>query len=323
MNSASSAPAEPMALSPADLRLMLDVRLIIGAFVAGDTEGVVSRSAPDCAFFIPGSPRQLPWAGRFIGPDFARFHDAIKDTIDIIDLTCPRLELWGDRAVLLMRERSRVRATGRLFDHHLMGVLSFADRRLTAYTEDGDTWALGAAMRGAAHPADPAATPPWVASAGGWGGWSVRGSDEALAGGDAAATAELLRAAAGAELRGEGEALQKRTAPDASVWVSGADPRLPGRGASTGVGALRALSAARAAAWQRELIDVQIDTFGDSGVLRLRERLRGRAGGPAVEVDRSVLASAQGGRVSRWWEWADTAALSVALSGALGGSAAL
>ena len=311
MSSASSAPAEAP-LDPADRALLRRARAVLGMYVVGDTDGVLAASTAGCRFSIPGDPRALPWAGRYTGAEFARFHSQIKDHLDLVDYVAPWIELWGDRGVLLMRERVRVRSAGGAFEQHLLGVFSFTDGLLSAYDEDSDPWTMQAAMRGE-DPRTPTAPPPWIAEAGGWGGVVTRGSAAVRADGAAEDTAAVARSAAHAEADADRGALAALVEPGVTVWVGGADPRLPWAGTGAGPGALLALSGARAACWCRELIDVQVDAFGGSALLRLRERLRPRAGGPTVEVRRAVLVAVRGGRLSRWWEWADTAALGRAL----------
>ncbi len=310
MSSASSAPAEAP-LDPADRELLRRARAVLGMYVVGDTDGVLAASTPGCRFSIPGDPRALPWAGRYTGAEFARFHSQIKDHLDLVDYVAPWIELWGDRGVLLMRERVRVRSAGGAFEQHLLGVFTFTDGLLSAYDEDSDPWVMQAAMRGEA-PQTPTAPPPWIAEAGGWGGVVTRASAAVRADGEAAQTAALLQAVALAEIEGDRAALRSAAHLGLTVWVGGADPRLPGAGTATGPTALAAVSGERGAAWRRELVDLQVEAYGGSALVRLRERVRG-AGGAPVEVERVVVGGARHGLLSRWWEWSDTAALGRAL----------
>lgn len=314
MSSASSAPAEaptpsPGALSPADLGLLAQVRAALGLYVVGDTEGVLARSRPDCTYRIPGDPRALPWAGRYVGAGFGRFHEAIKGNIDLIDYVAPWTELWPDRALVLMRERARLRGSGGAFDQHLLGVFCFDGPLLAAYDEDSDPWAMEEAMAGRRAPDAAERPPPWIAEAGGWGGCWTRGSAAVQADGEGSHTAALAKAAAEAELRGDAAALRDAAHPALEVWVNGADPRLPGAGAGEGRGALAHLAAARASLFDRERISVEVDAFGGSALLRIQERLRPRGGGPWTELSRTALVGARAGALCRWWEWCDTAAL--------------
>jgi hypothetical protein len=289
--------------------MMSQTRALLGAYVVGDTDGVLPRCTPACTFSIPGDPRVLPWAGRYVGGDFRRFHAAIKDHVDVQDYVAPWLELWGDRCMLLMRERARLRGSGGRFSQHLLGVFRYEGGQLCSYDEDSDPWAMEEAVRGgeAAPPDEP--PPPWIAAAGGWGGVRTRSSAAVRADGDTEQTAALLRAVAQAEVEEQRSALRSAAHLGLTVWVGGADPHLPWAGTASGPAALASVSGARGAAWRRELVGLQVEAYGGSALLRLRERVRSAAGGPTVEVERAVLGAARNGLLTRWWEWADTAAL--------------
>ncbi|HEY9720740.1 MAG TPA: nuclear transport factor 2 family protein [Oscillatoriaceae cyanobacterium] len=115
-------------------------------YVLGDTEGMLAMFAEDGVAQIPGDPAIVPWAGTFVGRELARFHDCVKDTMDVFEYQVRAFEPHGDTVIFHARERARVKRTGKVFYNAHVGFMTFRGDKVVRYLEYGDTGAYQAAF---------------------------------------------------------------------------------------------------------------------------------------------------------------------------------
>lgn len=115
------------------------VREFYALFAAGKLEETVARLADDFVLTNP-LPDPIPFGGRFEGAaGFLEYVEKIfavleLETFEVEDVLCD-----GDRAVVIGRERSRVKATGRRYAMEWVHVLTLADGRVRSLREYNDT----------------------------------------------------------------------------------------------------------------------------------------------------------------------------------------
>ena len=141
---------EPTAETPAaealDRALARVAKAVITAYALGDTPTVLALAHPDAAFRFPGDPAVLPWAGSYRGDEMARFHDRVKDHLDMLAFTAERYEVHGDTVLVFMRETCRVKLTGRVFENEMVGLMTIEAGRVRRYLEYSDTARMEAAF---------------------------------------------------------------------------------------------------------------------------------------------------------------------------------
>jgi ketosteroid isomerase-like protein len=126
---------------PADI-----AREVFACYVLGDTAGMLELVHPDAPFRFPGDPAVLPWAGQYVGAEMARFHDAIKDSLDLLEFTVQRYEPKDDTVIAFAHERCRVKLTGKVFENDLVGIMTIRDGKVARYLEYSDTATMQAAF---------------------------------------------------------------------------------------------------------------------------------------------------------------------------------
>ena len=119
------------------------MKQLFASFVLGDTPGVMELVHPEGEFVFPGDPAILPWAGRWRGPAFERFIDAVKDSLDYLEYTVLEfLPVDEQRVVVRALERVRSKATGRAVVNPHIGVATVVDGLFFRWEEYSDTAAL-------------------------------------------------------------------------------------------------------------------------------------------------------------------------------------
>lgn len=121
---------------------------VFTAYALGDTPSVLARAHPDALFRFPGDPAVLPWAGDYRGDEIGRFHDHVKDQLDMLAFVVERYEVLGDTVIAFMHETCRAKLTGQVFENDLVGIMTFEDGRVRRYLEYSDTARMEAAFRG-------------------------------------------------------------------------------------------------------------------------------------------------------------------------------
>lgn len=114
----------------------------VACYALGDTPGMVALFAPDGFSRLPGDPAILPWAGTFVGPELAVFHERAKDALDMLEFVVSAYETHGDTVIFYARERCRAKVTGKIYVNDMVGILTIAEGRVTRYLEYSDTAAM-------------------------------------------------------------------------------------------------------------------------------------------------------------------------------------
>lgn len=135
-----------------------NVRVVQDAYAAfkrADIQGLLELFAEDIDWWTPGSPEQIPYAGRRsgrgpVGDFFARLAETTEFTV----FDPQQYIAQGDRVVASGNYRGRTLTAGRPFDIDWLHVFTVRDGRITSFREYNDTAALAAAFRSvAAQPA--------------------------------------------------------------------------------------------------------------------------------------------------------------------------
>ncbi len=144
---------EPQSAREAALRRAVNtVKCGLVAYVLGDNDGLRDLVHPECVWRFPGDPTIVPWAGRYIGMAIIDFFEIVKDTVFLTD-HIPHTIIAVDESRVLVKSRdvARVKATGRVFDHDLLTLVTLRDGLIVEWDEYGDTGAMERAFYDAAE----------------------------------------------------------------------------------------------------------------------------------------------------------------------------
>lgn len=122
------------------------VKEVVAAYVLGDTPDLLEFTHPEAVFRFPGDPSVLSWAGSYVGAEIQRFHEHVKDCIDMLEYVVHTLEPAGDKVLVFARERCRVRGTKKLFVNEHVGIATVRGGKLVRYREYADTARMEAAF---------------------------------------------------------------------------------------------------------------------------------------------------------------------------------
>lgn len=127
------------------------VRDAYAAFQRGDIPGVIEMLSDDVDWFTPGTPEQIPYAGRLRGPEaVGGFFGRLAESEEITHFEPQEFVAQGDKVVVTGNYRGRTRPAGRDFDLDWLHVFTVRDGKVVAFREYVDTAALAEAHRGAA-----------------------------------------------------------------------------------------------------------------------------------------------------------------------------
>ncbi|HEV3468579.1 MAG TPA: nuclear transport factor 2 family protein [Pyrinomonadaceae bacterium] len=131
-----------------------NVRVVQDAYAAfqrGDIPGLLEILSEDIDWWTPGTPGQIPYAGRLRGRDDVRgFFDRLSATEEITHFEPGEFIAQGDKVVVTGNYKGRTRAAGRDYDLDWLHLFTVRDGRISAFREYVDTAALAEAHRGAA-----------------------------------------------------------------------------------------------------------------------------------------------------------------------------
>lgn len=135
-----------------------NVRVVQDAYAAfqrADIPGLLELFAEDIDWWTPGTPEQIPYAGRRSGRDaVAEFFARLGETTEFTTFEPREYIAQGDRVVASGNYKGRTLTAGRQFDIDWLHVFTVRDGRITSFREYNDTAALAAAFRSvAAQPA--------------------------------------------------------------------------------------------------------------------------------------------------------------------------
>ena len=127
------------------------VREAYAAFQRGDIPGLLEMLSEDIDWWTPGTPGQIPYAGRLRGRDAVKgFFGRLAETEEITHFEPGEFIAQGDKVVVTGNYRGRTRPAGRDYDLDWLHVFTVRDGRIAAFREYVDTAALAEAHRGAA-----------------------------------------------------------------------------------------------------------------------------------------------------------------------------
>lgn len=123
------------------------VQQAYAAFGRGDIQGVINTLAEDIEWITPGSPDQIPMAGTRRGPaQVLQFFGSLAENVDFHKFDPYKIIAQGDTVVVMVRERSTIRPTGRTLEQELVHVMEVKNGRIARFTEYFDTAQTAAAF---------------------------------------------------------------------------------------------------------------------------------------------------------------------------------
>src|ERR1700752_72962 len=137
----------------ANVRTLIDA---YSSFKTGDIEGVLEVLTDDVEWITPGTPHLMPVAGKRRGrQEVAEFFSTLNEQEDVELFEPLEYIAQGDKVVVLIKYRGRVRTTGKTVESDLVHLFTFADGRIKRFREYYDTAATmdaykTASSRGAA-----------------------------------------------------------------------------------------------------------------------------------------------------------------------------
>jgi uncharacterized protein len=115
-------------------------------FGKGDIPGLLNLLAEEVDWLVPGST-EVPWAGRWRGrTQVGGFFAAIGASADFEAFEATEFLDAGNRVVVLGRERTRPKTTGRVYDADWCHVWTVKDGKITVFREYTDTAAVNGAF---------------------------------------------------------------------------------------------------------------------------------------------------------------------------------
>jgi ketosteroid isomerase-like protein len=128
------------------------VKDFFAAMSSGDRQGLLTLSAEDIEWFIPGE--DWPLAGTHRG--HAGLADLLQKASDTVETSYPKppeFVAQGDQVLVVGFATGRVISTNRTFEDHWVFAITVRDGKLTNIREYIDTQALARASEMAAGPA--------------------------------------------------------------------------------------------------------------------------------------------------------------------------
>lgn len=123
------------------------VREVYAAFGRRDVAALLRLVDPEPEWEYAG-PREIPWAGSFMGHDgVKRFVAAIDDEAEIRVMETRDYVAQGDQVVVLGYEKLRSKRTGRTYEGHFAHAFTLAGGKIIRFRDYTDTAAVAAAFR--------------------------------------------------------------------------------------------------------------------------------------------------------------------------------
>jgi uncharacterized protein len=125
------------------------IKSAYAAFTRDDRQTLLDLISGDVDFQHP-MPRSIwPWAGHSRGRDaFARFLDGLAQTTETERLEPREFIAQGDKLVVLMFERFRIKATGIAVDNSYVHVFTIKNGKVAQFLVFEDTAPIIAALQG-------------------------------------------------------------------------------------------------------------------------------------------------------------------------------
>jgi ketosteroid isomerase-like protein len=124
------------------------VKQALAAFQRGELQTFLNFFSDDAAFRHPMSTAIWPWAGTRHGR--AQLAESAAGVVEVIEFEWfePREFIaQGNKVVVLVFERGRVKATGRVFDNDYVHVFTVSEGKIVQFCVYEDTAPIIAAIR--------------------------------------------------------------------------------------------------------------------------------------------------------------------------------
>ena len=121
---------------------------LLMAGVQGDVRPILQPLSEDVEWQSPG-PVEIPWAGTVRGrKQVVQWFATRGKTIQVEQLVPKEFIAQGNQVVVMCDERSRVKATGKVYEVAVMAVWTLLNGKVTHYRESYDTATVLAALQG-------------------------------------------------------------------------------------------------------------------------------------------------------------------------------
>jgi ketosteroid isomerase-like protein len=108
-------------------------------FGVGNRQPFLDFLADDVVLKLP-FPSNVPWHGTYTGKDRMPWYlDLVAETLDFESFELLGVFGSGDTYAVHLRERVRVKSTGKSIDHDQIFLYRIKDSRIVEYQEFGDT----------------------------------------------------------------------------------------------------------------------------------------------------------------------------------------
>jgi uncharacterized protein len=119
------------------------------AFTRGDLQTILDLGSEDLDFQHPMPQTIWPWAGKRKGrAGYAEFLAGINETLEYEQFETREFIAQGDHVAVLCFERTRVRATGVVFEIFEVHVFKFKGSKVAQFLVFEDTAPIIAALQG-------------------------------------------------------------------------------------------------------------------------------------------------------------------------------
>ena len=126
------------------------VQQLYAAFGRGDMPAVLATLGDEVEWQSPGPPAEIPWAATLRGRDqVAGWFARVREVAEFEQFMLQGLCAGGDTVMTQVRERFRIRATGRTVENDMAHVFTLRGGKIVHFREYYDTAAVAAAFRAA------------------------------------------------------------------------------------------------------------------------------------------------------------------------------
>jgi hypothetical protein len=119
------------------------------AIRSADAEALAAAASPDVVVRWNGPPDRIPWAGEHPGVAAAgAFFRTIGMHLEVLSVVPVERVAEGDRVVIILAGRWRVRSNGRLVEARAANLFTLREGRVAGYEVFPDSAAFAAALAG-------------------------------------------------------------------------------------------------------------------------------------------------------------------------------
>ena len=125
---------------PANVRTVVEA---YNSFKNGDIDSVLKILTADVEWITPGPPDLMPVAGKRRGrAGVAQFFSTLNEQEDVLLFQPEEYIAQGDKVIVLIKYRGRVKATGKTVEADLVHIFTLHNGKVKSFRESYDTAAV-------------------------------------------------------------------------------------------------------------------------------------------------------------------------------------